>query len=758
MKYFNFVCCLSVTLGGLGASVLPTPQFKAEGSWYLPGGGRATVVESSQEMLAEVKVPELNEKEAAAGGEWRGMLAVDLFGTPDGKRGVVRAEAIDPGTGVMFASADATVEMLRAPRADWAVIASSEHDGATAAEVFDGDPKTGWHSRYGNDQAKPPHWIGLAFGESRRLDGLRFLPRQGGFTNGVPRKWRVEVREPGGDWRVAAAGESEQVAIADKRGPLEVKFESPLKVEAFRFVIESDWSGGGFGTAAEITPLGVTLEKSQPPADAGARIWLEVPPKLMTALTGKVFGLRLTGLDGRVVVGEPQWCRVSTELGGKLFGRSNGGLGPDKLGAGLLGFTAMTEHQQTALPVIEVRNGGPSDLAGLQKGDVIVSVANKPLPVNDLAPGWKWFHQSHEAVLGRASEAALTTGAKTLELGVLREGKVVILPVNLARSRPFTSLNPASDPEAKALLADMLEWVVKNQNEDGSWSGDMKRTTFAALALLATGEKRYENKVRRAVDWGLKRYPTPDKHGNLGFWGGAYGGILYSEWFLHSGDKRVLPHLEMMRDWAYNGRHMSKWEVPALGHGPSGLPYDQKALVAPACHLLVFEALAMRCGMDDKLWDMLMPYMEMSWSDPKDGGHGALGYNRSAKDLGEFFSRSGLFAMACHLRGERTDMRDAMTKIMTERHPWIRNSHAYGEPGGGLGLLALQLSAPESYQKVIHDYAWWFSLAWQPGYGLKFTQPHMGAPYMGEDELFNVVYALVLQSPKRNLHTTGRPK
>jgi len=148
----------------------------------------------------------------------------------------------------------------------------------------------------------------------------------------------------------------------------------------------------------------------------------------------------------------------------------------------------------------------------------------------------------------------------------------------------------------------------------------------------------------------------------------------------------------------------------------------------------------------------------MAWSAPAEGGHGALGYNKSYKDLGEFWSRSGLFAMACHLRGEKAAMRDGMIQIMVKRHPWLRNSHAYGEPGGGLGLLALQLVAPDAYEQVIREYAWWFALAWEPGYGLKFTQPHMGAPYMGEDDLLNVVYALVLQSPRRNLTCTGRQR
>jgi len=114
--------------------------------------------------------------------------------------------------------------------------------------------------------------------------------------------------------------------------------------------------------------------------------------------------------------------------------------------------------------------------------------------------------------------------------------------------------------------------------------------------------------------------------------------------------------------------------------------------------------------------------------------------------------------MAAHLRGERPDMRDAMIRVMRERHPWFRNSHAYGEPGGALGLLALNLVSPEAYAEVIGHYAWWFSLAWEPRHGLRFTTPHQGAPYMGEEDLINAAYALVLQAPSRSLHLTGKPQ
>jgi hypothetical protein len=738
------------------AAPLNVEPFQSDSGWRLPGGEQGILLEAGKSAAAGVRVPDFTDKEKEIGGKWRGILSVDAHGTIDGSKGALVLDALDPRSGEVFATAE-TLVTGRVPRAAWAVIASSEQGGASAEKLFDGDPKTEWHSRYGEDQPKPPHWAGLEFGAPQKLEGVRYTPRQGGFTNGVAKKYRIEIRKPGGVWETAQSGETDGTVSSDRK-PLEVKFSAPVTVDAFRFVIESDWSGGGFGTGGEIEPLGVRRpEKKEVATMADARAWLELPDELMKQLIGKNFGLRVTAKNGgaAVIVGAPQFSRVHELPTDKLYGRSNGGTGPDKLGAGLLGFDALTEHRQTVLTVMDVRKSSPASKAKLKAGDAIVAIAGKPLSVNDLEPGWEWFHRSHEALLGRATEAALKNGKKTLSLTVLREGKPVELAFELPRSKSFTTMNPANDAEAAALLKELLAYLENTQKDDGSWSGDMIRTCFSSLALLATGEKKYHGRVKRAVEWAMAKYPKPDDYGNLGFWAGAYAGILYSEWHLRTGDRQVLPNLDALRDWAVKGQHQSAWGVPALGHGPSGLPYENKALVAPACHLLIFEALAQRCGMKSGIWELLTPYMEMSWSDPKDGGHGALGYNRSYKDTEEFWSRSGQFAMAAHLRRQRPDMRDAMTSFMRGHHPWFRNSHAYGEPGGSWGLLGLNLASPEAYQEVIREYGWWFSLAWEPGYGLRFTTPHMGAPYMGEDDLINATYALVLQGPRRTLHLTG---
>lgn len=755
MTMKRIVLLASLASGSLALGVpVELERLNGGGVWMLPGNEKGTLMREGMIVGCAVKLPERTDKEKEIGGEWLGVISVDAYGTVDGKPAEVLVEVLEPKTGDVFASGVARVQG-RAVKAAWGVIASSEQ-GGSAVKMFDGDPETDWHSRYGDQQPEPPHWVGLEFGVPQKISGVKYTPRQGGFTNGVAKKYRVEVRKPGGGWEVVARGESGE-EVAKDRKPVEVKFGRELEVEAYRFVIESDWSGGGFGTGGELEATGFIVPKErEKPVAAASRVWLELPKPVMKLLEGKEFAMRVRSKgDGGVVVGVPRFCRVHEAPTGDLFGRSNGGLGPDKLGAGLFGFDALTEHGQTVLTLMEVRSGSPAAKAKLKKGDVVVAVNGRPLPVNDLNPGWRWFEESHEAVLGRETEAALLRGDRRVELSLLKEGKVEKRVLELPRVRAFGTMDPATDAEAAMLLKDLIRFLEKSQKEDGSWSGDIIRTTFSSLALMATGEKKYRSQVKKAVEWSLEKYPKPEDYGNLGFWSGAYAGILYSEWYLATGDKRVLQPLEALRNWAVAGKHESIWGVPALGHGPSGLPYENKALVAPACHLLVYEALAMRCGMESGIWEMLMPYMEMAWSDPREGGHGSLGYNRSYKDTEEFWSRSGLFAMAAHLRGEREDMKDAMTGFMRKNHPWIRNSHAYGEPGGAWGLLGLNLAEPEAYREVIREYGWWFGLAWEPGYGLRFTTPHMGAPYMGEDDLINATYALVLQAPKANLHLTG---
>ena len=104
---------------------------------------------------------------------------------------------------------------------------------------------------------------------------------------------------------------------------------------------------------------------------------------------------------------------------------------------------------------------------------------------------------------------------------------------------------------------------------------------------------------------------------------------------------------------------------------------------------------------------------------------------------------------------EALEMRDALLRIMSDRHPWMRNSHAYGEPGAALGLLAFASAQPAEFERLFSEWRSNYLMHWEPGYGLHFSMPHMGAPYMEGDLLVNAVYGMLWSYAGGGLHVTG---
>lgn len=462
--------------------------------------------------------------------------------------------------------------------------------------------------------------------------------------------------------------------------------------------------------------------------------------------------------------------RVHVAPTAKLIGKANGHLGPDRLDLGPLGFVGLTEHGARGLAVIDVRADGPAARAGLAIGDVVLALDGSPLAASDIAPGPAWFEHSHEAVFGRALEAAARAGRPALGVEVLRGNDVRALEIQ----HPFTPARfgveapdlaaaldagfPLRGPLGEALHGDLVAWARANERPQGGWRGtNAVNPALGALALLGTGDPADRARARRALDLLLAANPRPSEMKGLAYWTIAFQGMALCEWHLATGDESVLGWIEEAATWLPTTTHTCAWGMQAFGHGPDGLPYDDKALMAPTAHLLVFDALARRCGVESRIWEHVEPYVAHSWSNPDDGGHGGMGYNASFRDRNEFWSRSGLVALAESLRGDdETGMREPLAALMAERHQWMLNSHAYGEPGAALGLLALSVVDREAFDEVIARYRWRFLAAWEPGYGLRYTTPHMGAPYMGGESVVNLAYLLLAATERRSLHVAGR--
>jgi hypothetical protein len=464
--------------------------------------------------------------------------------------------------------------------------------------------------------------------------------------------------------------------------------------------------------------------------------------------------------DRDVVIRDLSFLRLPIATDQIQYAKPNGVDGPDLLDSGALGFTAWSAHLHAPLPIHAVRENGPAALAGLRTGDIILAVDGTTLKRNSCKPGFDWFEFGHEATLGRAVAQAHANKSATVRLYALRDGVPTEATLRLRPTEAIGENFPFDSTFTPKFYDTLLKRVRDTQRPDGSWSEngiDWIQSCFAGLALLGRGDAADIPRIRRTAEWFLRKFESPEDYGNLGFWAASYTGIFLTEYWFASRDPRVRPLIEASLRWVEDGFHTSKWGTACLGHGPSGLPYEQKALMAPASHLIVFEALAQKAGFQSRIWETLLPYMIHSWSDPnKDKGHGAMGYNGSYRDQEEFWSRTGLFALAAHLRDEQPRMKTAMSHVMGARHPWMRNSHAYGNPGDVWGLIGLAQVDPTTFAHVMDAWRWAFIGAFEPGFGLRVSTAHMGAPYMGEEGLMNPAVATLLSVTRTGLVITGR--
>lgn len=488
------------------------------------------------------------------------------------------------------------------------------------------------------------------------------------------------------------------------------------------------------------------------------RVWARLSQADCARLAGKPVSIELAAESGSIVLDDLRCERFHIAPTRELLGKANGVLGPDLLQNGPLGLVALTEHLHAGLSVIEARADSACAKAGLKAGDLIVAVDGLPFDRASVDAGADWFERSHEAVLGRATLAAMEEKARkgTLLLTVLRADGLKELKLRPELPALPGKDMPLDDKAAGLMHADMLSWIEDAQKGDGFWPGTHGvNTPIAALALLGTRDRKYRKQIDAAVTAMLRENPDPTKMTGLAYWTLAFQGMLFCEYHLATGDQRTLDWIKAAIEWLPTTTHKCAWGMPAFGHGPDGLPYEDKALMAPCAHLLVFEALALRCDVKSKVWEHIEPYVTHSWSDPKDGGHGGMGYNASYKDEDEYWSRTGLTALALHLRDDRPAMRTAMTAFMAKRHQWMLNSHAYGEPGAALGLLALGVAAPDLFKDVMKEWRWRFAASWEPGFGLRYSTPHMGSPYMGEEEIINPAYALLWSLSNKGLVMSG---
>ncbi|MER6394990.1 TIM-barrel domain-containing protein [Kitasatospora sp. NPDC001603] len=228
------------------------------------------------------------------------------------------------------------------PQAGWKLVSADSQETAAengaAANAFDGDPATLWHTAWSAGNAPLPHEVRIDLGARYNVDGMTYLPRQDGGSNGRIGSYEVYVSDSADTWGTPVATGT----FADSAGAKTVTF-SPTTGRYLRLRALTEAGGRGpWTSAAEITATGrpTPLPSNAELVNAASSSCVDLPGSASTPGTqpalygchggpnqrwtfqpnGTLTGLGGSCLDGGAAVAAVQTCNGSSgqqwQLGG----------------------------------------------------------------------------------------------------------------------------------------------------------------------------------------------------------------------------------------------------------------------------------------------------------------------------------------------------------------------------------------------------------------------------------------------------------
>jgi len=414
-----------------------------------------------------------------------------------------------------------------------------------------------------------------------------------------------------------------------------------------------------------------------------------------------------------------------------------------------------------------------------------------------IGAGEKFFEEPHrngygEAVFGAtgpisefasALEAAQSPRGDTpgkLPLKLLRDGNTMSVVLDVGTDYgTFGPDYPSRCAKSQRILADLLEFLVKNQGADGSF-GNPVHDTFAPLALLASGDPRYLPAVERCVRHLCASTHASDERAKLSLpnWTYMSAAIVLSEYYLATHAAWVLPELKEVHDFIAAGQYLDMAQINpkakeshpdsfpkgpldshgGWGHNPGFEGYGPITMIT-AQGALGYSMMA-RCGItiDRTHHDAAYEFLKK--------GTGANGYVWYADRVGgradgwADMGRTGAAAIANFL----SPYPDVAYRDRARLHSRVIGLHpqsfpdTHGSPAMGMAYTALGASVePANFRKLMDANRWWFALA-QCSDGTFYYQPNRDNAGYDSDARMTAssVTAFIFLIPKRSLVLTGK--
>lgn len=460
----------------------------------------------------------------------------------------------------------------------------------------------------------------------------------------------------------------------------------------------------------------------------------------------------------------PPWDKLTTQVG------------PDAevpgwyINLGITGARAMiTQEEPTNLLVMFVFKDTPA-FGKLEKGDKIIG-ANDHAFVTPHKFGYgmgKFGYEGPMMDFGNALEESQGKRAGKLVLEVLRGDQKLKAEMQLGTKHGSFSENyPFDCKKTDLILKETCAYLIKEQKPDGTWSGRPHINAFAALALLASGEKAYLPAVKKAMEAMARSTNGKLQYGGLPCWQYGLYGVALSEYYLATREPWVLPDLERINQWLVLAQHPATAApervhiAGGFGHGPhspeGGNGYGGFNVVT--AQAMMAWALMQRCGLAVDGGRFQAAHEFIAKGVNKIGyvwyadGVGGAGY----ADMG----RTGASALAHYLYPTEREGFNAFRQLNAEcigNHPdTFIDTH--GCPLLGMVWTALGAATdPPSFRKLMDHNRWAFSLSQCPD-GTFYYQPnrdnnpqdYAAAPRLAA----TAATALILAIERKQLQITG---
>ena len=420
------------------------------------------------------------------------------------------------------------------------------------------------------------------------------------------------------------------------------------------------------------------------------------------------------------------------------------------------------DHTCPDLTVVNLIKKAPGHKCGLKIGDVIYGVNGKSFPRMDwdVNAGRKGPFRE----LGLAIEESEANKKGLVELMVRRGTATTVIMVQLPQIGGLSKTYPFNCPKSMTYYDEICDHLASTQKSNGSFGTGIIGSSVAGLALLGHGGSKYRRNIESVVDY-VGRTETMKAGCYAGFgttWQIMYQGVFLAEYYLVTGNKRVLPVIQHLADVAGASMYNRMENKSGAYYGTFGhyinpdmdaqeTVYKMSVITAGIAWSW---ALASQAGADVPIenWEAITYHINRAT-----GNNGGMGYCGPGGGSGSHPGVSNsMLALSCAPKDRRHDGN------LKKLRGFLANEDNFGSVMINHGVsvtpfyttsLALYRTDKRAYRDFMDYWKWYITLTRGPdNYALYWDMSGGGGDCkLGTDTLMNAAIGIMMGAAKGRL-------